>query len=237
MRVTHRALTRRRTSQTRGKAVPSGPGALPGSRPAPLRGSPRLEALPASSCPPPPPYQRLQAVGELQQGSGDPAEAFLHGDREALPHASAGQRAVRRAGGQRHAGPLGARLSHGGRRHGAAGPLRRAASYSGGHLGRTLPRRPATPALPRRGRRERPPPFRACPRAGANAPPRCPSRQPRSLFPEVAVAGPARSPPGGVAARRCSWQCPAAGGFCRWSASAPREWLRQTGLRYPSPRP
>lgn len=106
------------------------------------------------------PYQRLQAVGELQQGAGDTAEAFLHGGREALPHPAAGQRAVSRAGGQRDAGPLGARLGHGGRRHGATAPPRRAAWYS-----------PGTWDTPCRARRRRaapcPPPSRPATTGGA----------------------------------------------------------------------
>lgn len=115
-----------------------------GARRDPLRSLERFSFPPAPS-PGPPPYQRLQAIGELQQGAGDAAEAFLHGGREVLPHPAAGQRAVRRATGQRDAGPLGARLSHGGRRHWARAPSRRAACYIGRAPGTHLAAPPAPP--------------------------------------------------------------------------------------------
>lgn len=73
-----------------------------------------------------PPYQRLQAVVQLELRGGEAAERLLHGGREAVADAAGGQRAVRGAGGQRHPRPLGARLGHARRRHGpSATPAQR----------------------------------------------------------------------------------------------------------------
>lgn len=99
-------------------------------QPGPRTSSPRRQrgamrtrrALPAVAVLSPPPYQRLQAVVQLQLGAREAAERLLHGGREAVADAAAGERAVSGAGGQRHPRPLGAGLGHGRHRHGAPAP-------------------------------------------------------------------------------------------------------------------